>query len=94
MPVLLGSVVGAESGMTRNQRIKELRDRIAAVRAAIAEAVTSGVSSATIASAGNSQSYTRLSLSDLRAELRDLQRELAAVIQRGPIRRTCPDFRL
>lgn len=94
MPVLLGSVVGAESGMTRNQRIKELRDRIAAVRAAIAEAVASGVSSATIASAGNSQSYTRLSLSDLRAELRDLQRELANVIQRGPIRRTCPDFRI
>ena len=79
--------------MTRIQRIKELKARIAAVRKAIAEAVEAGVSSATLASAGNSQSYTRLSLAELRAELRDLQRELATVVQRGPIRRTCPDFR-
>ena len=70
MPGLLGSVVEAESGMTRNRMIKELRERIVAVRAAIAEAVGAGISSATIASADNSQSCTRLS--DLRAELRDL----------------------
>ena len=78
--------------MTRRQRIRELRERIAAVRAAIAEAVASGVQSATIASAGNSQSYTRLSLADLRKELRNLERELAALLRRGVIRRTCPDF--
>lgn len=80
--------------MTRRQRIKELKERIATVRAAIAEAVASGVSSATIASAGNSQSYTRLSLADLRQELRDLEHELAALLRGGLIRRTCPDFRI
>ena len=78
--------------MSRRQRIKELRERIATVRKAIAGAVASGVQSATIASAGNSQSYTRFSLADLRRELRDLERELATLLRRGPIRRTCPDF--
>ena len=82
--------------MTADQKaeIKRTRERIAAVEAAIEECVTAGVQSASLSSAGNAQSYTRLSLAELRAELARLCRKLRILLGGTPLSRyrIYPDF--
>lgn len=76
----------------RRATANEKRRRIRALRIALQEAVASGVQSASISGAGNSQSYTRLSRAEIRAEIAALQSELQQVLQGSPHRRTSPDF--
>ena len=71
----------------RTAEIQRTKERIAAVEAAIDECVKSGAQSASLSSAGNSQSYTRLSLAELRAELARLSRKLRVLTTGSPIRR-------
>lgn len=78
----------------RTAEIKRTKERIAAVEEAIDECVKSGAQSASVSSAGNSQSYTRLSLAELRAELARLSRKLRILTTGSPLRRfrQYPDF--
>lgn len=78
----------------RTAKIARVKERIAAVEAAIDECVASGTASASLSSAGNAQSYTRLSLADLRSELARLTRKLRILLTGSPLRRfrQYPDF--
>lgn len=61
------------------------------IRAAIEEAITSGTHSATIGAAGGSESYTRLSLAQLRDMEAQYIRRVDAERKRGRFH-TYPDF--
>ena len=76
----------------RDRLAKEIEERIRVLRDALQEALASGVSSASISGAGNSQSYTRVSVADLRAEITRLERERFVVQTSNVYRRTSPDF--
>lgn len=79
----------------RTAAIAKTKERIAAIEAAIDECIESGTQSASLSSAGNSQSYTRLSLAELRAELARLSRKLRILTTGSPLRRfrQYPNFR-
>ena len=80
--------------MTNHQRIQiqNINALISEYRRQIRELLTSGVSSATLSSAGSSSSYTRLTVEDYRREIANLQREKAMLLGYSR-RRTSPDFR-
>ena len=73
--------------------LERLRARRAKLEAALDELLEGGVSSASLGTAGNSQSYTRLSPDQYRAEIARIDRQIAAIRRGGGIRRTSPDFR-
>ena len=86
--------------MTATERAAEYRrvyERRAAAEAALDEAVRSGAQSATFSTAGNSQSVTRISLSELRAEIARLTAKLESYVDpsRSGVRfhKVLPDFR-
>ena len=68
-----------------------IRRRLKVYRKALDDAVASGVSSATLSSGGSSQSYTRMSVSDLEKAIAVLERDLARLTA-GPFRRVAPNF--
>lgn len=75
------------------QRILDkLRERRATLQAALDELFSSGVSSASLGSAGNSQSYTRLSPDQYRAEIARIDRQIATLLRGGSVRRTSPNI--
>lgn len=69
--------------------IREEQDRYDAIKRAIAE-LTSGAISATISTAGGSQSYTRAQMDDLRALLRVSASRLDRLLAHYQGRRTGP----
>ena len=73
--------------------LRTLRERRAKMQAALDEILSAGVSAASLGTAGNSQSYTRLSPDQYRAEIRRIDRLIAAILRGGATRRTSPDFR-
>lgn len=82
--------------MSRSSRIQQLRANIAAVEKSLADAATSGSSdvvSATISTAGNSQSYSK-SKDAWNAQLRHWKTELAQLLsgRRFFLARIVPDF--
>lgn len=81
--------------MTDKQKaiVKEIKSRIHALRDALQEALVSGVQSASI-SQGASQSYTRISASEIRKEITRLEAELATIRNAGRSRMLSPDFRI
>ena len=82
--------------MTDKQRaiVKEIKSRITALRTALQEALVSGVSAVSLSQSGASQSYTRLSVSDIRKEITRLECELATIRRAGRSRMLSPDFRI
>lgn len=75
----------------RDAHIRDLKRRIRELEDADHALLTGGVSSASLGSAGNSQSYTRISHADYQAKIKELKRELRAALGRT-YRRTSPDF--
>lgn len=82
--------------MTDKQKavVKEIKSRIHALRNALQEALVSGVQSASISQGGASQSYTRVSVSELRKEITRLEAELATIRNAGRSRMLSPDFHI
>lgn len=82
--------------MTEKQKAiaKEIKSRIRALRTALQDALVSGVQSASISQGGASQSYTRLSVSDIRKKITRLEAELATIRRAGRSRMLSPDFRI
>ena len=76
----------------QKKQIENINALIREYRKQIHELLTAGVSSASLGSAGNSTSYTRLSVADYRREIAILEREKAMILGRGR-RRSSPDFR-
>lgn len=75
----------------QTEQIKAINSQIREYRKMIHEILTSGVSSASLGSAGNSTSYTRLSVDEYRKEISRLMREKEIILGR-PSRRTSPNF--
>lgn len=73
------------------EQIKAINAQIREYRKMIREILTSGVSSASLGSAGNSTSYTRLSVDEYRKEISRLMREKEIILGRQS-RRTSPNF--
>lgn len=61
------------------KQIAECEGNISALRKARIEAALTGYASASISSSGGSKSYTRISLAEITALLKQLTRELAAL---------------
>lgn len=80
--------------MTEKQRIRVLaiNAQIATLRAGLKEAMESGTMSAAMSTAGNSQSYTRMSPAEYRIEIANLMRAKQRILNGGRSRRTSPDF--
>jgi hypothetical protein len=90
--------------MTESARIRLKREaaaileRLRACRAAAAEASASGAKTAAVATAGSSQSYTRMSLDEIAAEIARLERAYRSKMRRlsrsggSFIRRLLPDL--
>lgn len=76
----------------QQQQIKNINALIREYRKQIHEILSAGVSSASMGSAGNSTSYTRLTVADYRREIATLEREKAMLLGSGR-RRSSPDFR-
>jgi hypothetical protein len=76
----------------RAKRLAKLRERREKIEAALEEALLSGVSSASLGTAGNSQSYSRWSPDQYRAEIARIDRQIAAISRGGAIRRTSPNI--
>ncbi len=72
-------------------KLRDIERRIAVYEAALEEALTSGAASASQGSSGASQSYTRWTPDQYRAEISRLRRERGRIL-RGGRRRTSPDF--
>jgi hypothetical protein len=73
--------------------VKAINKQIAALQAARLEALTSGVSSATLSSAGNSQSFTRLKPTDFDQAISRLNLQKRAILNGGSLVRTIgPNF--
>ena len=64
------------------------------VSSAYYQALLAGVQSATLSTAGNSQSYTRMSLAELRAEMNSIMRRIRQLLRwpENRIMSTFPDF--
>lgn len=79
--------------MTSYQRkqIENINALIREYRKQIHELLSAGVSSASLGSAGNSSSYTRLSVADYRREIAILEREKAMILGHNR-RRSSPSF--
>ncbi len=77
----------------RKSRLISITRRIRDARKALEDAVLSGVQSASLSSAGNSSSYTRISLKDLREYIASLERTRQYIL-RGFSRSVAPDFDL
>lgn len=73
------------------EQITAINAQIREYRKMIREILTSGVSSASLGSAGNSTSYTRLSVDEYRKEISRLTREKEIILGRQS-RRTSPNF--
>ena len=76
---------------TAKATLEKLRERRETLQTALDELLSSGVSSASLGSAGNSQSYTRLSPEQYRAEIDRIDRQIATLLRGGGIRRTSPN---
>ena len=74
-----------------NKLLEKLRTRREALETALDELLSGGVSSASLGSAGNSQSYTRLSPDQYRAEIARIDWQIARILRGGAIRRTSPN---
>lgn len=77
---------------TRKKILEKLRERRETLQAALDELMSSGVASASLGSAGNSQSYTRLSPDQYRAEIARVDAQISRILHGGGIRRTSPHF--
>ena len=77
--------------MTRKEKIADLDRQIDELRKARHEALLSGVQSASLGSAGASQSYTKFKIAEYDAAINSLVFERNALL-RGGRRRTSPDF--
>jgi hypothetical protein len=78
---------------TTTRLLERLRARREKLQAALDEMLASGVASASLGSAGNSQSYSRLSPDQYRAELARIDAQIARLLRGGgATRRTSPDF--
>lgn len=80
--------------MTTNQRnrVLAINAQITELRKGLNEAMLSGTSSASLSTAGNSQSYTRIAASEYRIQISALTREKQSILSGGGTRRTSPDF--
>ena len=76
---------------TRKTMLNNLRERRTALQTALDELLSSGVISASLGSAGNSQGYTRISPDQYRAEIARIDRQIATLLRGGAIRRTSPN---
>lgn len=76
----------------QKKQIENINALIREYRKQIHELLSAGVSSASMGSAGNSTSYTRLTVADYRREIATLEREKAMLLGSGR-RRSSPDFR-
>lgn len=75
----------------QKKQIENINALIREYRKQIHELLVAGVSSASLGSAGNSTSYTRLSVADYRREISRLMREKEIILGRQS-RRTSPNF--
>lgn len=80
--------------MTPKQKtaIREIDKRIRELRDAKHALLMGGVSGASLGSAGNSQSYTRIQAAEYDREIAALRRERATILRGSTSRRTSPDF--
>lgn len=79
----------------QQQEYSALYARYQQVSAAYYAALLAGVQSATLATAGNSQSFTRMSLAELRVEMNAIMRRIRQLLRwpENRIMSTFPDFR-
>ena len=72
--------------------IKNIDSRLATLRTALFEAVKDGVQSASVSNGGASQSYTRMSLTDLRQAIADLEHAKQELMAHGKRKCISPNF--
>lgn len=75
-----------------NTILKKLRSRRKKLQDALDECLLSGVASASLGTAGNSQSYSRWSPEQFRTEIARIDRQIAVLSRGSSHRRTSPDF--
>ncbi len=76
----------------KKNQVIAINRKIRSYRKAIDEAISSGAKSATISSGGNSQSYSRMEISDIQAMIDRLEAQKAVILRGGSNRRVAPDF--
>ena len=75
----------------QRNRVLAINAEIKALRAALNEALLSGTASASLSTAGNAQSYSRIAPSEYRKQIASLQRAKIRILNGGALR-TSPDF--
>lgn len=78
--------------MAQTRTIRNLYKYRRELRQALRQQLMGGVQSASMSSAGNSQSYTRLSPDELRKEIVRVEQEIALATHGSLIRRVHPSY--
>ena len=74
------------------QTLRGINRRLRELRKAYFDALQNGVQSATLSGGGDSSSYSRIPLSDLRSAIADLEAQKQTILRGGSRRRLSPDF--
>ncbi len=72
--------------------VKNINARLRELRTALQEAVKDGVQSASVSNGGASQSFTKMSLTDLRQAIADLENQKQMLLSHGKRRTIAPNF--
>ena len=84
-------IEGHDVTTSQRNRIIAINAEIKTLRKALSDALASGAASASLSTAGNAQSYTRISPDQYRIQIASLERAKARILS-GVTRRTSPDF--
>lgn len=77
---------------TTLKAIKNINERLRVLRTALFDAAKDGVQSASVSNGGASQSYTRMSLTDIRQAIADLERAKQELLSHGKRKCISPNF--
>lgn len=72
--------------------VKNINARLKVLRTALFEATKDGVQSASVSNGGASQSFTRMSLTDLRQAIADLESAKQQLLSHGKRQTLAPNF--
>ena len=75
-----------------DKAIANINKRLRILRTTLFQAVEDGVQSASVSSGGASQSFTRMSLADIRQEIADLERAKQTLLNGGKRKGIAPNF--
>lgn len=82
--------------MTEKQKIqlavKNINERLRVLRTALFDATKDGVQSASVSNGGASQSFTRMSLTDIRQAIADLEKAKQSLLSHGKRQTLSPNF--